>query len=122
MPPLVILLVGVLGLCIGSFLNVVAYRVPLGRSVVRGRSHCPSCRATIVWYDDLPVLSWLLLRRRCRRCHAPISGWYPLGEMLAGVAFAVAAWLVPNAVVLGVVLMLVSGCIAAAGIARSRRP
>ena len=122
MRPLVILLVGVLGLCIGSFLNVVAYRVPLGRSVVRGRSHCPSCRATIVWYDDIPVLSWLLLRGRCRRCHAPISGWYPLGELLTGVAFAVAAWLVPNPVVLGVVLVLVSASVAAAGIARTRRP
>jgi leader peptidase (prepilin peptidase) / N-methyltransferase len=67
----------VLGLCIGSFINVVRYRRPLGRSSVRGRSACPSCSGLIAWYDDIPVLSWLLLRGRCRRCRTAISVRYP---------------------------------------------
>ena len=69
------------GLVVGSFLNVVIYRVPQGRSVVRPRSHCPICGALVVWYDNLPVLSWLLLGRRCRSCRAPIPWRYPLVEL-----------------------------------------
>jgi leader peptidase (prepilin peptidase)/N-methyltransferase len=78
---------GVLGLAVGSFLNVVVYRVPLGRSVVRPASRCPRCGAAIRRRDNVPVLSWLLLRGRCRDCAAPISGRYPLVEGLTGVLF-----------------------------------
>ncbi len=80
-------LVGVLGLAVGSFLNVVVYRVPLGRSVVRPASACPRCGTAIRPWDNLPVLSWLLLRGKCRDCAAPISGRYPLVEGLTAVLF-----------------------------------
>lgn len=71
-----------LGASIGSFLNVVIHRVPLGESVVKPRSRCPSCAETIAWYDNLPVLSWVLLRGRCRRCGAGISARYPFIELI----------------------------------------
>jgi leader peptidase (prepilin peptidase)/N-methyltransferase len=70
------------GAILGSFLNVVAYRVPKGRSFVTGRSHCPHCRALIAFYDNIPVLSWFLLAGRCRRCRKPISPRYPAVEFV----------------------------------------
>ena len=79
------------GLLIGSFLTVVAHRVPRGESVVGGRSHCPSCGAQIVAYDNVPVLSWLLLRGRARCCGASISSLYPLTELATGALFAATA-------------------------------
>ena len=79
---------GLLGLLVGSFLNVVAYRVPRGESVVHPRSRCPSCDTPIAARDNVPVLSWLLLRGRCRHCGIPIAARYPLLEALTGVAFA----------------------------------
>ncbi|GAA1941601.1 A24 family peptidase [Agromyces allii] len=85
--------VGVLGLAIGSFLNVVVYRVPAGKSVVAPPSACPECGSEIRPRDNVPVLSWLVLRGRCRDCSAPISARYPLVELFTGVAFAcIAAW------------------------------
>lgn len=74
-------LLGLLGLVIGSFLNVVIWRVPRDESVVRPPSHCPSCDTPISPQDNLPVLSWLLLRGRCRHCKARISVRYPLVEL-----------------------------------------
>ena len=79
---------GALGLLVGSFLNVVVFRVPAGRSVVRPRSACPTCGATIRARDNVPVLSWLVLRGRCRDCRAPISPRYPAVEALTGLLFA----------------------------------
>lgn len=81
------LLAGLLGLLIGSFLNVCIARLPLDYSVVSPRSHCPSCGAGIAWYDNIPVLSWLLLRARCRSCRASISWLYPVVELLTGICF-----------------------------------
>jgi leader peptidase (prepilin peptidase) / N-methyltransferase len=78
------------GASVGSFLNVVVARLPAGESIVRPRSRCPSCRNPIAWFDNLPVLSWLLLRGRCRACRARISFRYPLVEILGGVAAVVA--------------------------------
>jgi len=72
------------GACVGSFLNVVIARVPAGESVVHPRSRCPRCKQPIAWYDNLPVLSWLLLRGRCRGCALPISTRYPVVELLGG--------------------------------------
>src|SRR6478672_672415 len=89
----VVVVGGVVGLLIGSFLNVVVWRVPRGESVVHPPSHCPSCDAPIAPRDNIPVISWLLLRGRCRSCRAPISMRYPFVELLTGVLFAgFAAW------------------------------
>jgi leader peptidase (prepilin peptidase)/N-methyltransferase len=94
----VVVLAGVFGLLIGSFLNVVVWRVPRGESVVRPPSHCPSCDTPIAPWDNIPLLSWLLLRGRCRTCRNPISVRYPLVELATGALFAgVAAWSGPQA-------------------------
>ncbi|TCJ31212.1 prepilin peptidase [Nocardioides jejuensis] len=82
---------GVLGLLIGSFLNVVAWRVPRGESIVSPPSACPACGHAIRARDNVPVLGWLLLRGRCRDCRAPISARYPLVELGTGILFAVVA-------------------------------
>ena len=76
-----------LGGLIGSFLNVVIYRVPAGLSIVRPPSACPGCRSPIAVRDNIPVLSWLLLRGRCRSCGEPISKRYPVVELLTAVLF-----------------------------------
>jgi len=75
------------GLCFGSFLNVCIHRLPLGLSVVTPRSACPACKHPIAFYDNMPVLSWLILRGRCRSCHARISARYLCIELLTGVLF-----------------------------------
>lgn len=80
------------GAAIGSFLNVVVARLPHGQSIVHPRSRCPSCGTPIAWYDNLPVVSWLILRARCRSCRTPISVRYPLVELL-GAGTAWAAWM-----------------------------
>lgn len=78
------------GLLIGSFLNVVIHRVPLGQSVLRPGSACPSCEHPLRAYDNIPVLSWLVLRGRCRDCDAPISWRYPAVELTTGLLFVAA--------------------------------
>ncbi|WP_066518670.1 prepilin peptidase [Curtobacterium ammoniigenes] len=82
---------GVFGLLIGSFLNVVVYRVPAGISIVAPPSACPKCGQHIRGYDNIPVLSWLVLRGKCRDCNAPISSRYPLVELATGLLFVVVA-------------------------------
>jgi leader peptidase (prepilin peptidase) / N-methyltransferase len=77
-----------LGAVLGSFLNVVIWRLPRAQSLVTPGSRCPSCNRPIAAYDNVPVISWLLLRGRCRRCGARISPRYPLVELLTAVAFA----------------------------------
>ena len=91
----------VLGLAVGSFLNVVIYRVPRKESIVRPRSACPNCGTPIADRDNIPVVSWLILRGRCRHCHEPISVRYLLVELLTAGLFAGAAarfgahWVLP---------------------------
>ena len=85
-------LAGVFGLAIGSFLNVVIYRVPVGESVVSPPSKCPSCSHPIRNRHNVPVFGWLLLRGRCYDCRAPISARYPLVEAATGVLFAAVTW------------------------------
>lgn len=81
----------VFGLIIGSFLNVVIYRVPAGKSIVSPGSACPECNTPVVPRDNIPVVSWLVLRGRCRSCRAPISCRYPLVEALTAVLFCLVA-------------------------------
>ncbi len=82
----------VFGALIGSFLNVVVWRVPQGLSIVRPASACPACGHEIAWYDNIPIVSWLVLRGRCRNCAAPISVRYPLVEAGTAIAFALVVW------------------------------
>ena len=86
----VIVVAGVFGLLIGSFLNACAYRLPLGISVAHGRSFCPACTTQIRAVDNIPLVSWIVLRGRCRACGAPISWRYPLVESLTALGFALA--------------------------------
>lgn len=93
--------IALVGLCVGSFLNVVAYRVPLGRSVVRPGSACPHCGHRLGWWENLPVVGWVAVRGRCRACRAPISVQYLLVEVItAAVAVAVAVLVGPHPVVI----------------------
>lgn len=89
---LVVALVGVLGLLVGSFLNVVVWRVPRGESVAHPPSACPACGHRIRPWDNVPVVSWLVLRGRCRDCGEPIAVRYPLVEAGTGGLFALVAW------------------------------
>jgi leader peptidase (prepilin peptidase)/N-methyltransferase len=82
-----IVMLAVGGLVIGSFINVVAYRLPRGESIVKPRSRCPSCGRQIAAYDNVPLVSWLLLRGRCRHCKASISVRYPLIEAATAALF-----------------------------------
>ena len=78
-----------IGGAIGSFLNVVAYRLPLGMSLSRPSSRCPKCEHPIRWYHNVPVVGWLILRGRCYDCGAAIAGRYPLVELFVALASAV---------------------------------
>ena len=92
---------GLLGLAVGSFLNVVIYRVPRKESVVRPRSRCPGCGTQLAERDNIPVVSWVLLRGHCRTCGEPISARYPLVELTTAALFVAAAlrfgldWVLP---------------------------
>ncbi len=82
---------GLFGACVGSFLNVVIWRVPRGESLSKEASHCPRCNAKIRWYDNVPVLGWLMLRGRCRACKGGISARYPIIEALTALLFVLVA-------------------------------
>ena len=85
---MMIALGAVLGLLIGSFLNVCIARLPKSESIIRPPSHCPNCQRPIRWYENIPVVSWLALRARCAGCGQPISWQYPLVELITGVIWA----------------------------------
>lgn len=76
-----------LGLVVGSFVNVLIYRLPLDQSVIRPGSHCPACKKSVAWYDNLPLLSYLILRGRCRSCQTKISILYPFVELITAFLF-----------------------------------
>jgi leader peptidase (prepilin peptidase) / N-methyltransferase len=109
-----IVVVGVFGLLIGSFLNAWAYRLPREISIARGRSFCPACAAPIHSYDNVPLVSYLMLRGRCRACGAHISVRYPLGEAGTAALFVLAAvltgpsWLLPPQLLFISVLVLLT--------------
>jgi len=102
-------LAGILGAIIGSFLNVVAYWLPRGESLSHPPSHCPNCGAPVKPYDNIPVLSWLLLRGRCRSCKNPISPRYPIVEAGTGLLCALVVIVKgPEAeAIIGIVLVLI---------------
>ncbi|HWL36490.1 MAG TPA: prepilin peptidase [Frankiaceae bacterium] len=106
---MLVALAAVFGLLIGSFLNVVVWRVPRGESLVSPPSHCPRCDTPIKPYDNLPVVSWLLLRGKCRHCGEPISARYPGVELATGVLFGALAarigydWALPAFLYLGAI-------------------
>lgn len=102
MPVTFALFVFAVGAVVGSFLNVVIARVPRGESVVSPASRCPRCKAAIRWYDNVPVLSWIVLRGKCRDCGLPISPRYPMVELLVGLlAVGIVRQLGPTWVALG---------------------
>ena len=85
--PLIILFLFALGACIGSFLNVVVWRMPRGESLITPPSHCPKCGHQLAWYDNIPVLGWIKLAGKCRYCGNPISPRYPIVEAITGLLF-----------------------------------
>ena len=105
-------LAGVVGLFVGSFLNVVIYRTPLGLSVAAPRSFCPTCQRQLRWWENVPVVSWLALRGRCHTCHQPISVRYPLVELSTGVVFALVTWAWQGTLVAAAYCVLAAGMIA----------
>jgi len=90
--PVLLVVVGLLGLAVGSFLNVVIHRVPRGESLVRPGSRCPACGAAIRPRHNVPVVGWLVLRGRCASCGARIAARYPLVEALTAILFVLVAW------------------------------
>ncbi|NCC86270.1 MAG: prepilin peptidase [Clostridia bacterium] len=80
------ILIFIIGSCVGSFLNVLIYRVPKGESFIKGRSHCPGCGKTLNFYNMIPVLSWFILKGKCKNCEYKISVRYPLVEAMGGVS------------------------------------
>jgi leader peptidase (prepilin peptidase)/N-methyltransferase len=105
---------GIFGLAFGSFLTVVDYRAPRRAALVGGRSRCPSCGATISARDNVPVLSYLVLRGRCRRCRTPISPKYPLVELATAALFVAAAVAFGDVYVAGVIAVFLGAMVALA--------
>ncbi len=102
-----------LGACVGSFLNVVAWRLPREESVLWPSSHCPRCGSPLSWLENVPVVSWIGLRGRCRRCRTPISRRYPLTESLCGGLWVLMVMAQPDA--MGSLparpLVIIAGCL-----------
>ncbi len=109
------------GFVVGSFLNVVVYRVPRRESLSRPRSHCPSCGSLVAGYDNIPVVSWVVLRGRCRRCKAAISLRYPAVEAATAALFGGAALRYGAHPVLGAACAVLAGLVALAGVAWDAR-
>lgn len=107
---------GLYGLVVGSFLNVVIYRLPLGQSLATPPSRCRQCGYSLRWFDNIPVLSWLFLRGRCRKCGASVSWQYPLVELITSVLFVLVVWLTPMGPLIASRLIFVCILIALFGI------
>ena len=102
-----IILIAVLGLIVGSFLNVCIVRLPRGRSIATPPSHCPRCKAGIPFYDNIPVISFLLLRAKCRSCGEPISWRYPIVELMNGLLYV---WIAREFWITGEAFLLMAFC------------
>jgi leader peptidase (prepilin peptidase)/N-methyltransferase len=94
-PPVWLIYAGLLGACIGSFLNVVIYRLPLGQSLVSPPSRCPKCGYQLRWFDNIPIVGWSLLGGRCRKCKNAISIQYPIVELITALLFVLVVWITP---------------------------
>jgi leader peptidase (prepilin peptidase)/N-methyltransferase len=112
MTALVAIVCGLFGLVIGSFLNVVVWRVPRRESIALPASHCPVCDTPLAPYENIPVASWLALRAKCRHCDAHISARYPAVELLTGVLFALVGVRFADSWVLPAYLVFTAGLIA----------
>jgi leader peptidase (prepilin peptidase)/N-methyltransferase len=95
MDPVLAILAAVLGVCVGSFLNVCIYRLPLGQSLASPPSRCPSCGRGLRWYHNVPIVSWIMLRGRCAHCQAPISIQYPVIELVTALIWVLIVWMTP---------------------------
>lgn len=104
------------GLSIGSFLNVVIYRLPLGQSLASPPSRCRNCGYSLRWFDNIPVLSWVFLRGRCRKCGVSVSWQYPIVELITGTLFVLVVWFTPMGPLVFARLILVCILIALFGI------
>jgi len=107
---------GMFGLCIGSFLNVVIYRLPLGQSLASPPSRCRNCGYSLHWFDNIPVFSWVFLRGRCRMCGVGVSWQYPVVELITAILFVLIVWVTPPGALLASRLLLVCILIALFGI------
>ena len=112
--PLVV--AGLFGLITGSFLNVVIYRLPRGKSVVWPASACGGCGRELRWFENIPIVSWVVLGAKCARCKAPISWHYPLVEATTAVLFVLVTWLTPAGPLLAARLIFVCGLVVLFGI------
>ncbi len=112
--PLVV--AGLFGLITGSFLNVVIYRLPRGKSVVWPASACGACGRELRWFENIPIVSWVVLGAKCARCKAPISWQYPLVEATTAVLFVLVTWLTPAGPLLAARLIFVCGLVVLFGI------
>lgn len=114
--PISLVAAGFFGLCIGSFLNVVIYRLPLGQSLATPSSRCRTCDYSLRWFDNIPVISWALLRGRCRKCGVGVSWQYPLVELITAALFVLVVWQTPVGPLVVSRLLLVCILIALFGI------
>lgn len=112
--PLVV--AGLFGLITGSFLNVVIYRLPRGKSVVWPASACGGCGRELRWFENIPIVSWVVLGAKCARCKAPISVQYPLVEATTALLFVLVTWLTPAGPLLAARLIFVCGLVVLFGI------
>ncbi len=112
--PLVV--AGLFGLITGSFLNVVIYRLPRGKSVVWPASACGGCGRELRWFENVPIVSWVVLGAKCARCRSPISVQYPLVEATTAVLFVLVTWLTPAGPLLAARLIFVCGLVVLFGI------
>ncbi|MBO8086568.1 MAG: prepilin peptidase [Marichromatium sp.] len=104
-----VLFLALLGVCVGSFLNVLIYRLPLGQNIAFPASHCPSCKTPLRWYHNIPLFSWMFLGGKCATCKASISFQYPLVELITGGLFFLTALKAPTlseGILLGVIFSL----------------
>ena len=111
---------GLLGGCIGSFLTVVTSRIPHGASIVQPGSACPRCGTEVAWFDNIPIVSWFVLRGKCRSCTLPIPIRYPALEALTCLVFVLCAWFLRPAFILPIASCL-AGIIAVGEMFRTQR-